>query len=359
VEDSSAQGYASGFMYKINSMSQTFRSLLSLAKFSISILDHATASKRSHILLSQGIDVLDSKLPILIYVHYSRDSNLTEREVKTLQSIQKIGLQICVVFNSDFPLNEIPMDVNFQTCIYRSNKGLDLAAYRDAFTELNKAKKIGGSPIYFMNNSMIWFPESTRKYFRKVMALDADIFAGSISHQYRSHIQTFLFGGLNSHGLSEIENWLSGIKNWRMKRTIVRCGELSTNKFFSRAVRLVSIPDHNSLLEIGLKKIHENFTGQNENESYATIKRLSRNRDFSMSGIPINPNHDYWLELLEEGLPGIKLDLVRSNPTRIFDYEIAISFLLKNGFDYTELSTLLRTNKTKSFLVKIRSLLKW
>jgi hypothetical protein len=91
---------------------------------------------------------------------------------------------------------------------------------------------------------------------------------------------------------------------------------------------------------MGLRKIHGSFESRNNEIPYVVIKRLLRNRSFLHAGIPQNPSHDYWLEMFESGFPGIKVDLVRNNPSDILDYEILISKLLESGFDYSMITSL-------------------
>jgi hypothetical protein len=78
-----------------------------------------------------------------------------------------------------------------------------------------------------------------------------------------------------------------------------------------------------------------------------------------MAGIPLNPSHDYWLELLESGFPGIKVDLVRSNPSDIPDYEVVVEKLVESGYTYSQVGELINSNKSLSLILKIRTLLKW
>jgi hypothetical protein len=210
-----------------------------------------------------------------------------------------------------------------------------------------------------MNNSVIWFPELIEKYFHSLLSQKSDVIAASISNQYRSHIQTFLFGSLTKKGNLEILKWLKTIKNWRMKRSIVRLGEIGTQKILNSNVKTLSYPSLSALQQFGLEKIHNFFQkGFKEGESF-TNARLQRNRSFAMAGIPINPSHDYWLEMLELGFPGIKVDFIRSNPSRIYDYDAAVSELLDFGFDFGSQVELIHSNRSTSIIMKVRSFLNW
>ena len=224
---------------------------------------------------------------------------------------------------------------------------------------LKSKEKVGNNPVFFMNNSVIWFPEMIENYFNSIINKNVDIIAASISNQYRPHIQTFLFGALSNNGMIEIEQWLKKIKNWRLKRTTVSFGELATSKILKSRNVVESYPAYNTLQESGLKKIHQDFELIAPVIPNEVIQRLIRNRNLTLKGIPLNPSHNYWLEQIENGFPGIKVDLVRSNPSNLLDYEFVISTLLARGFDYFLINNLLNQNKSKSLVFKIRHFLRW
>ena len=349
----------------IGSMNILARGFIALVKIPIHFLDHITSHRRSQVINSSGLDNIKSESPILIYVHYSKAEKLTDREISTLSHIHKVGFQICLVMNLEKPeiANKVGIEIMdnlaITSSIFRKNVGWDLSAYRDAYFLLKKNGKIGSSPIIFMNNSVIWFPEMIENYFNSLVRKDSDIIAGSISKQYRPHIQTFLFGSLNLGGTVQIELWLKNIKNWRSKRTVVSYGELATNQILKSGNVSESFPNYSLLQESGLKKIHEDYASQTSLVPKDVISRLIRNRTFTQAGIPLNPSHDYWLELIENGFPGLKVDLVRSNPSNLVDYEMAITILLARGLDYKNINELLNVSKSKSLVYTIRTFIKW
>jgi hypothetical protein len=343
-----------------------------LFNFILSLLDNLTANKKTQITKHLGLQNLQRDKPLLFYVHYSKNGDVSPREIETLQNAKKAGLQVCLVINVDKATRHVLNNQTdqsssyFDSIIIRNNVGWDLGAYRDAYFLVKEKTKITNNSFFFLNNSVIWFPEMIEKYFAKLLSVESDIVAGSISSQYRKHLQTFLFGAQTNDGVIVIENWLSTIKNWRMKRSIVRLGELGTSTFFNHPISIKGLPESNELIEVSVRKIHDNFK-QIENENVnidnktlaLVMNRLNRNRKFSMAGIPLNPSHDNWLELLESGFPGIKVDLVRSNPGDIPDYEVVIAKLVESGFTYSQIGQLINSNKPRSLIMKIRIFLKY
>jgi len=327
--------------------------------FPLSLIDNLSATKKSQILKTIDLANISRTLPLLIYVHYSKYSLVSDRELLILRKIREAGFQVVLVINTDNREFSVTKFEGIDSVILRFNSGWDLGAYRDAFFELQSKSLVGAGPIFFMNNSVIWFPEKITNYFHKILPQDFDIISGTISRQYRDHVQTFMLGSLTPNGTRELQNWLSGIKNWRLKRTVVRMGELGTNCFFSSDLKLTSFPSSNEIIECGLAKIHEAAKNGGDHLLSPTITRLMKNRSFMMAGLPMNPSHSQWLELFEKGFPGIKVDLIRSNPLNLEDYDLAINILLESGVSYSEIVRLLSSNVSKSPLISLRSKIRW
>jgi hypothetical protein len=339
------------------------RILLKLARFLVqlplSIIDNIFANKKSQIIHIEGLKNLSGGEPVLIYVHYSKMSALTDREISTLTAIKDAGVRTLLVLNSDLiDLKSFPSNYA-DALIVRRNRGYDLGAYRDAFFALKRENMVGESSITFMNNSVIWFPDMLKDYLNNLFDEAGDIVGASISNQYVMHLQTFLFSAKSQQGLKEIDLWLSSIKNWRKKRTIVRLGELSTHRFFQSGIKTSSVPNPTNLVEMGLSKLQDSFLEPDSSTPSEVLDRLKRNQRYLLAGIPLNPSHDFWLELLEGGFPGIKIDLVRSNPSDILDYELIISKLNSKGFGINDVASLLLSNRSRSYIYGIRTRLRW
>jgi hypothetical protein len=347
---------------------RSVRSLKKIIKFifvyPLTLLDHISANRKSQVISVAGHQQLIDELPIIIYVHYSSQNIVSEREKQTLLALQNIGFQICLVVNvnKDGPTIGYSVEKNrqfFDVLCIRKNSGRDLGAYRDIFVFLKNQKKLHGNQIYFMNNSVIWFPEMIQSYFEELVGLEADVVAASVSNQYVEHIQTYLFGAGTESGVLAIQNWLFSVKNWRLKRTIVARGELETNGILTSDLRVVTFPSDSLVKVNALKKLFHVSTAFKNQASLGTLQRLQRNQDFAFAGIPVNPSHSFWLENLEAGFPGIKIDLVKNNPSGIQDYSDLVTKLNELGFGFDEISKMIYSNKNRSLTLSIRKIVKW
>lgn len=347
---------------------RSVRSLKKLIKFifiyPLTLLDHLSANRKSQVISVVGQQQLKNELPIVIYVHYSSQNIVSEREKQTLLALQNIGFQTCLVMNVNKkgPTIGYSLEKNrqfFDVLCLRKNFGYDLGAYRDILEFLKSQTKLQCKQVYFMNNSVIWFPEMIKTYFEELRVLEADVVAASVSKQYVGHIQTYLFGAGTESGILAIQDWLFSIKNWRLKRTIVARGELGTNGILTSDLRVATFPSDSLVKVSALKKLTDKSSAIENRASLETLQRLQRNQEFAFSGIPVNPSHSSWLENLEAGFPGIKIDLIKNNPTGIQDYSDLVNKLVQLGFEFDEINKLIYSNKNRSMTLRIRQIIKW
>jgi hypothetical protein len=356
--------FSSGDITKVSVVRVAKGAIRFILLYPLSILDNLSARKKSHILtVIENQDFIDG-LPTLIYVHYSSRNILSSNEKKTLSQLKKMGFQICLVINLN-PKYSFDVDAFtgnsdlFNSLFLRSNIGYDLGAYRDIYFFLKDKKGGKNHQILFMNNSVVWFPEMISRYFKKLQDLKSDVYAASISDQYVKHIQTFLFGANTELGVEAIEKWLKTIKNWRLKKSIVSRGELGTNDILNEDLTFEAFPSQTLIQEIAIEKIQQHNENEDSLISLTTIDRLRSNRNFAFAGLPINPSHQYWLEMLDCGFPGIKIDLIKKNPTQVADYEYIISKLIDAQYPMAEYIELVNSNLNRSLIMRIRTFLKW
>lgn len=324
-------------------------------------LDNFISKSFNQIVFTKNLDELSKFQDIVVYLHYSKNNTLTLHEKKMFSSLKKFGFGLCLVLNVDEPslIDELRIDEYLEeyvcSIIIRSNIGLDLGAYRDVAILLNKQRNWSQKRLVMMNNSVLWFPNKVAPYLSELIDSKSDIFASSISNQYRKHIQTFLFGFATAAGATQIYEWLANCKNWKLKQSVVSLGELSTNRFFTQRIAVKAHPNFSQMVELLISKLAKiTEIGIIQGDS-ASSNRLKNNLVFLQAGIPQNNTHAYWLELIELGFPGIKVDLIKNNPSSVPDYFEAIECAIDNGISVNEISALLLLNRTRSRMVRLRS----
>jgi hypothetical protein len=297
---------------------------------------------------------------LLIYVHFSNDLIVQQWEIDSLKSLRELGFHVCFVTNlNDRQLDTIPDHSNEYNSfsdvqIYRKNIGLDLGAYRDTLKIMKeKTNYISLDAVYFMNNSCFWDSSRMAEQYKRMISTKFDVCAAVISNQFVPHIQTYLFGANSKEGVTEIWKWLSKVKNWRHKKSVVLFGELRTNQIIESDISVGALVSEDKLLESANVKCLENYKLLPSDVS-RTCSRLIENRQLAFAGIPVNPSHNYWLEVYELGFPGIKMDLLRSNPLNLPDYDLAVTIALECGLPGDYLAKSILRNPTKFVSVRLR-----
>lgn len=335
-----------------------------LTRLSRVYLDHLTSKKSNQIVFTRNLEELSEFQNIVVYLHYSENNILTLHEKKMFSSLKKSGFGLCLVLNADEPsaIDELRINEYLQeyvcSIIIRNNIGLDLGAYRDVAILLNEQRNWNQKRLVLMNNSVLWFPNRVAPYLSELIESESDIFASSISNQYQKHIQTFLFGFGTAVGAKQINEWLGTCKNWKLKQSVVSLGELSTNRFFTQRITVKAHPNFSQIVELSISKLAK-ITEFGITPKDATFSdRLKNNLIFLQAGVPQNNTHAYWLEIVELGFPGIKVDLMKNNSSRVPDHVEAIKCAIDNGISANEISALLISNRTSSRMIRARSKLR-
>jgi len=325
-----------------------------LAEFPILAIDDLFSSRNSMLKKNQVAISSLKNGSVLIYVHFSTDNQLKNWELDSLRYIKSLGIDICLVINEDVKSKsnlELQFNVDgvFDFFLLRHNHGRDLAAYRDAFNYLRSNGGDTYQKFIFMNNSVLWFPNKIAPYIEKVTSLECDLVVASISNQFVEHIQTYFFSVNSKDGVAALEEWFDLIKNWRMKKNIVRKGELRTSILLKRQLHIKTSPDHLTVNE----SVFSKYTKKIELE-IQTSERLDRVFRFYSNGEPFNRSHELWLENIELGFPGIKFDLLLRNPTRIPDHNLVVRSALTESMSFEELFYMFLKNPSVSLITRIR-----
>ena len=126
---------------------------------------------------------------------------------------------------------------------------------------------------------------------------------------------------------------LSGLwRNVRTRGAAITYGELPfTNAATDLGLSTRAIFPYETVLAALLRE------GEGPDISHDTRKRRNRVILAATQGIALNPTHFMWSELLALGYPGIKRDLLRTNPVAIDDYFRIRPVAAEFGFDPEDL----------------------
>lgn len=288
------------------------------------------ANRRSAITTVHGSLTGDN---VFVFAQYSPDGRPTALEVRALAFARRSGLCVCVVTNLDAGV-ECPQQL-WADCtnvvIERANVGRDLAAYRDAIRYLVHAGYRG--PMTLANDSVIWREDAHPDLTSRAAGVGAHVVGATSSLEPFRHLQTpwlWLSGSVSEAQLLQ----LSGLwRNIRTRGAAISYGELPFTHVASElGLSTRAIFPYETVLAEFLR-IHD----EDGDVSGDTRRRRRRVLSAAARGIALNPTHFMWSELLALGYPGIKRDLLRTNPVAIEDYFRIRPVAAGLGFDPDDL----------------------
>jgi hypothetical protein len=296
------------------------------ARLTEAAIDHATADSRSAVVRVHGSVPTSGAL---VYVHWSPDGRPRPWEERSLRAAREADLGVCVVVNLD-PGVDSPASA-WAGCsdavVDRSNRGRDLAAYRDGVRCLQAAGHRG--PIALANDSVLWRDDAHATLVARAKEVGAQVVAATSNDQPFPHLQTPWLWVDGSVAPRDLARLVGMWRNVRTRRAAIEHGELT----FTRAATGLGLStqalfSHEAALAELLREVDSD-----EGAPPDTVARRLRVRRDATAGTALNPTHFLWSELLALGYPGLKRDLLRSNPAGVEDWFRIRTVATAHGFD--------------------------
>jgi lipopolysaccharide biosynthesis protein len=223
----------------------------------------------------------------IIFVAYCPDGRLTACQRYQIRSFKGAGYRVAVIVNSDdFACCVEPGAGECDIQIVRENVGLDFGAWRHAvevFPDFAAARS-----VTFTNDSVLPVGGASKLSLlrERIEASDAAVLFMTENQEVESHAQSYFF---------------------RLGKPALAAGALSI---------LSSIPyydDKNALIHDVEIKLHDQFREQGHD-----VQIL-----FPMAGVERNPTIHHWQELLDLGLPFLKVQLITAGLVQLDDSRLA------------------------------------
>lgn len=231
---------------------------------------------------------------VCIFVTYAPDSIVPEHSRFHARAWAKAGFQLVLVVNTDrFEINARTDDLEFASgVLMRENRGYDFGAWATALQQLPELRT--ASITALVNDSMYGPLDSFVPMLDRARAIDADVIGAIESREFGRHFQSFLLffkpRALNSDAFWEF---------WRQVRAGGRIVAV-----YRYELRLMQMLQRAGLV-------------------CAAIFRSQGRR---------NPTLTRWRELIDEGLPYLKVALLRDN---LFNVDLSgwQEVLREHGYD--------------------------
>jgi hypothetical protein len=304
------------------------------------ILDHILTDQKS-LLLNENVCKKFSSKKIAFYIVYEPDTQTQIFREHIRQVFSKNNFEFHVVQNI-----ESQVSTESTNTIFRKNRGFDLGAYRDVLRVISDTQ----SEVLFLNDSIYWDVIQLDRLLSHLDNMNDGAYFLTDSHQPFHHFQSYFMFLKGKTAILQAKNWLGTIRNWHRKTAAIEFGELRNAKYFKDSAHILF--PYSELIKSA--ELHY----QKPDLSVFTKERLKFCLRNVRDGIPLNPTHHFYFELLQLGFPGIKRDLVKLNPSGIPDLEISSSIFKKNIPQDIVLSNGIKLKQKSKMLYYVRHTLR-
>lgn len=236
-------------------------------------------------------DMIRKAPRVCFFAHYHPHGIVAPHVLAYLAALQKEGFSTVVLSTADLSESEKEKFTPFcAAVIMRANSGLDFGGWIEAFARFSPLE----AEFLLLANDSVYAPIGDfPTFFAKLTSVDADFYGAVESLEHQRHLQSWF--------------------------VLLRPDAYRSDAF--RRLMLTPIPadmpKHQIITdyEIGLT-VKLNKAGLRHHAFYSPRRSgwLARNR-------PFNACQMIWRQLVEDGLPFIKVDLLRDNPVRAPDIE--------------------------------------
>ena len=249
---------------------------------------------------------------VFVFAHHSKTTlDVFDREI--LNSMRKLGFY--TIFVTDLKkTNQVTADL----VLKKGSRGRDLGILRD-FARIFQGTVFKSTEILFCNNSMMWNAIKFEKLVASLSEYPNDTFIfPSNSNNPSYHVQPYLvYINLSSTNYRKFQQSFDWIKNFRLKRSIVRFGEYPMSK------RLNGMGWEQAVIA-PYKSVHQNFSLLHEEDP--TFRKLT-------TSVLLNPTQEMWDGLILSGIPGIKRSLVSLNPVGVINVPDSLESAFRQVFE--------------------------
>lgn len=256
---------------------------------------------------------------VAVFVHWDKNGIVHDYVLHYLRDLAKAGRDIIFVTNSrKFPANQREKVIPLATRIlWRHNRGYDFGAYADGIAAIGNMDQLDS--ILICNDSVYGPIFPLKPLLQKMDPKQADIWAMTDSWDTKYHLQSYflLFHKKAIQHEFFARRWLEYVhvqsKSWVInKHEIGLSGEarkagLRTRAMFRYRDQLAEFFDR-----IGDASVldDKNLT----NRHRAVLHQIF---EFAEGGAPLNASHFFWDQLLMDGYPFIKREILQQNPMNL------------------------------------------
>lgn len=263
---------------------------------------------------------------VALFVHWDGAGAVREHVLHYVSALGNAGFSVVFVSNAGrlLPAAAEALKTVCAGIIVRRNVGYDFGAWREGIERLRLPRP--DTEMFVMANDSVYGPlRPLGDMLAQVDFSKAEVWAPTESWQSRYHLQSYFLAAhpsvLASQGWRRFWDSVrpTPSKHWVIHRYEVGLTQaLLRAGFRCRAIwpywRLAADVPESLLVQGEPEGVHVVDPVVNMRRVHAR-----RVRDSAVLRVPLNPTSDLWRQLLRNGFPFIKRELLRDNPTHVMD----------------------------------------
>jgi hypothetical protein len=267
---------------------------------------------------------------VAIFIHYDGQGRVGRHTLHYIAALRDAGFSTLFVTNSG-KLREESLAALKPLCagiLVRRNIGYDFGAMREGLEYLGLPR--ANTEMVLLANDSVYGPLAPLDAMLARIDMDtADLWGATESWQTLYHLQSFfVVAGKTALTSDAWRRFWAGVRPVKSKYWVVKRYEVGlTQRLLRAGLRCAAIWPYKKLIRhVDAYALMDRGPAIDELNPVSTdpILRMRRAhavriRHYVVTRTTLNPTSDLWRQLLLDGFPFIKRELVRSNPSRVAD----------------------------------------
>jgi hypothetical protein len=276
-----------------------------------------------HILLVWPEGRIELGERVALFTHFDRRGRLADHVVAYVQALHGCGFSVVFISNSGrlLPESLSRLQPFCRAVIVRRNVGYDFGAVSEVLGLLDLPQP-DTERLLIANDSVFGPLRPIDEMMERVDFNQADFWGATESWQHRYHLQSyFLLAGRRAMTSPAWQAFWQDVRQVSSKQWVVARYEVGiTQRLLQAGLRCQPLWPYHELLDHVVCK-------STPGDSVATDDPIEQMRSYANERLrtavakraALNPTADLWRQLLLDGFPFLKVELLRKNPTQVPD----------------------------------------
>ncbi|MEE2525559.1 rhamnan synthesis F family protein [Hyphobacterium sp. HN65] len=263
-----------------------------------------------------GKDNLASARDVAILVTWDMKGRVHDFLIEHMKALKKAGRTVILVSNSpEFPEDEVAKALPHCGLVaWRHNRGYDFGAYRDGVLLVPDYDRLDS--LILINDSIYGPFQPLAPLLKKAKAEKADVWGMTDSWDTRWHLQSYF---LFFHAAALRNKWVKALwQNWthvQSKSWIINKLEIGlTGRIEQQGLKCAALFPYRSQVTAFANTVRDNEMLADESLPEPHRRLLERMLELADAGAPMNPCHFFWDQLIVQGFPFMKREVLTANP---------------------------------------------